>query len=202
MEYLITDIPAAIAKFPTKEVYKDADGNKYLLTPTNVADMNLDDVVLPTGVTTAPNFADLRAVYRDAAGNEYLLTPTNVADMDLMGVDLPDGVTDAPDFASLTKVREGATALRSTPAALNTFRNSIISAPRSRYLSTGTVLVTDGDPVVTERPAATCEDNPTGYAKCVFEMDSLREGDNFPPGSSRERHGRKSRELPDFHGRS
>ena len=91
------------------QVYKDADGNKYLLTNTNVADMDLDDVELPDGVTERPEFADLFAVYEDEDENEYLLTPANVADMNLEDVDLPEGVTEemAPAFADLTKVREG-----------------------------------------------------------------------------------------------
>lgn len=88
------------------DVYEDGDGNKYLLTSANVTGMNLTDVDLPMGVTTAPNFADLLAVYQDAENNRYLLTPTNVANMDLMGVELPTGVSTAPDFSSLSKVME------------------------------------------------------------------------------------------------
>lgn len=90
-------------------VYKDEDGNTYLLTSANVAGKNLDDVDLPEGVTEEPAFADLFAVYEDEDDNEYLLTPDNVAGKNLEDVDLPDGVDEEtkPAFADLTKVRDG-----------------------------------------------------------------------------------------------
>ena len=174
------------------QVYRDAAGNEYLLTPDNVANMNLEDVALPTGVTeeTAPDFADLLAVYEDADGNEYLLTPDNVTNRDLTGVTLPRGVTEetAPAFAALTVFRKGdgtgARKLSRDPTGLNTLRNAIVILS-SRYLSTGAVLVrTDNGSVVTERPGANCEDAAaTGPAKCAFDMDSLREGTTFHLGS-------------------
>ena len=46
-------------------VYEDEDGNQYLLTPGNITGMNLTDVDLPTGVTTAPAFAGLSRVTED-----------------------------------------------------------------------------------------------------------------------------------------
>lgn len=192
VKYLIPNIQGAIGKFGGNllQVYKDADGKRYLLTDTNVTSMDLDDVDLPDGVDTAPAFADLLAVYEDENGNEYLLTPANVADMDLTGVDLPTGVETAPDFADLTKVRDGdgtgATRLSKTPAQLDKARDNIVLIS-TRYLSTGAVLArTDGENVVDERPssdpmaspnpAATCEDaSATGPAKCTFGPDSLRE---------------------------
>ena len=198
MKYLIPNIQDAIGKFggTLLQVYKDADGKRYLLTDANVTSMNLEDVDLPTGVETAPAFADLLAVYEDENGNEYLLTPANVADMDLMGVDLPTGVETAPDFADLTKVRDGdgteATRLSKTPTQLDKSRDNIVLIS-TRYLSTGAVLArTDDGSVVDERPsynpggipnpdvspnpAATCEDaSATGPAKCTFGPDSLRE---------------------------
>ena len=190
VKYLIPNIQDAIGKFAGTllQVYKDADGKRYLLKDANVTSMNLEDVDLPTGVETAPAFADLLAVYEDENGNEYLLTPANVADMDLTGVDLPTGVETAPDFADLTKVRDGteATRLSDTPTQLDKKRDNIVLIS-TRYLSTGAVLArTDGENVVDERPssdpmaspnpAATCEDaSATGPAKCTFGPDSLRE---------------------------
>ena len=191
VKYLIPNIQDAISKFggTLLQVYKDADGKRYLLTDANVTSMNLEDVDLPTGVETAPAFADLLAVYEDENGNEYLLTPANVADMDLMGVDLPTGVDTAPDFADLTKVRDGdgtgATRLSKTPTQLDKSRDNIVLIS-TRYLSTGAVLAqTVDENVVDERPAsdmadstpvANCEDaSATGPAKCTFGPDSLRE---------------------------
>ena len=194
VEYLITDIPGAIAKFvDTTEsglthVYKDADGNKYLLTNDNVADMDLTGVALPMGVDMRPDFNDLFAVYQDAAGNEYLLTPDDVAMEDLTTVALPDGVMMAPAFADVTKVREGESTgdgeLPRDPTNLNTLRNAIVTFS-SRYLSTGAVLArTDDGSVETERPTADCEDaTATGPAKCAVDMDSLREATTFHLGS-------------------
>ena len=181
VDYLIDDIQDAIGEFAAVllQVYRDADGNKYLLTTTNVADMDLTGVDLPTGVDTAPDFADLLAVYEDEDGNEYLLTPDNIADMDLTGVDLPTGVDTAPDFADLTKVRDGggmgARRLSRNPAALDTLRRSILLLS-NRYLSTGAVLArTDDGSVETERSAATCVDGTGTFANCTFGMDTLRE---------------------------
>lgn len=194
----IQDIQDAIGKFAGNllQVYRDAAGNKYLLTDTNVTSMNVEGVKKPTGVETIPDFADLLAVYKDEDENEYLLTPANVADMDLMGVDLPTGVDTAPDFADLTKVRDGdgtgATRLSKTPTQLDKSRDNRVLIS-TRYLSTGAVLArTDDGSVVDERPsynqdgdpnpdvspnpAATCEDaSATGPAKCTFGPDSLRE---------------------------
>ena len=195
VDYLITNIPAAIAKFADTEgsgltqVYKDTDGNKYLLTNDNVTDKDLAGVELPMGVEMLPEFDDLFAVYEDADGNEYLLTPDNVDNMNLEGVELPEGVTEdmAPAFTDLTKVREGestgATQLASTPSNLDTLRNAIVTFS-SRYLSTGAVLArTDAGSVVTERPSAMCEDaSATGPAKCAFDMDELREATTFHLG--------------------
>ena len=189
VDYLITGIPAVIAKF-VDQVYKDANGNQYLLTDDNVANMNLEGVELPMGVTPAPAFADLLAVYEDAAGNEYLLTPDNVANMNLEGVELPMDVTTAPAFADLTKVREGATALPATitPAHVDALRDARVNSS-NRYLSTGAVLTRtdDNDDIIIERSSATCADGEvTGHAKCDFEMDNFREAMTFSlgPGSS------------------
>ena len=183
VDYLVEEIPAAIVKFAVnlKQVYRDADGNKYLLTSDNVADMDLTGVDLPTGVDTAPDFADLLAVYEDEDGNEYLLTPANVADMDLDDVALPDGVTTRPDFADLMKVREGdgtgATRLSGDPASLNALKDSIV-ASSNRYLSTGAVFVekqADGT-FMSHRPSAECSDaGATDRARCTFKMDPKRE---------------------------
>ena len=55
-----------------KEVYEDADGNEYLLTRDNVANMELtDETVLPLGITldTAPDFSSLSKV-SDSQGKE------------------------------------------------------------------------------------------------------------------------------------
>ncbi len=119
VEYLITDIPAAIAKFASD-------------------------------------------------------TPMDTSDEEEMDEDGEDQTT----------TDTGATALTSTPAALNTLRNSIISRS-SRYLSTGVVLArTDNGSVVTERPVATCHDaGATDPARCNFAMDSLREATTFHLGS-------------------
>lgn len=186
VDYLVEGIPAAIAKFAVnlKQVYRDADGNKYLLTSDNVADMDLTGVDLPTGVDTAPDFADLLAVYEDEDGNEYLLTPANVADMDLDDVALPDGVTTRPDFADLMKVREGdgtgATRLSGDPASLDTLKDSIV-ASSNRYLSTGAVFVekqADGTFMSTRHSlsATECSDaGATDRARCTFEEDPKRE---------------------------
>lgn len=77
----------------------------------------------------------------------------------------------------------GAIALNSTPGRLNTLRNSIINIS-TRYLSTGAVLArTDDGSVVTQRTVATCADGEvTGYAKCDFTMDALREATTFHLG--------------------
>ena len=190
VEYLITDIRDARDKFPggsgLMQVYRDAGGNEYLLTPDNVANMNLDNVNLPMGVDTTPAFEDLLAVYEDADGNEYLLTPDNVANMNLDGVEPPMGVTEEPAFATLKIFRKGddagARKLSRNPTTLNILRNAIV-AFSSRYLSTGAVLAHTADD--DERPAATCEDRgATGPAKCVFDMDSLREATTFHLGSA------------------
>lgn len=183
VRYLVKEIPAAIVKFAAnlKQVYRDADGNKYLLTSDNVADMDLMGVDLPTGVDTAPDFADLLAVYEDEDGNEYLLTPANVADMDLDDVALPDGVTTRPDFADLMKVREGdgtgATRLSGDPASLDALKDSIV-ASSNRYLSTGAVFVekqADGT-FMSDHYSAACSDaGATDRARCMFEEDPKRE---------------------------
>lgn len=182
VDYLVEEIPAAIAEFAVLlQVYKDADGNKYLLTPGNVADMNLDDVDLPTGVDALPAFSDLLAVYEDEDGNEYLLTPDNVADMNLNGVDLPTGVDTAPDFSDLTEVRDGdgtgASRLSGDPTSLNTLKDSIV-ASSNRYLSTGAVFVekqADGT-FMPHRSSADCSDaGATDRARCTFEEDPRRE---------------------------
>jgi hypothetical protein len=179
VNYLVTNIQDAIEKFADNllQVYRDAEGNRYLLTDTNVTSMNVEGVTKPSDVETIPDFADLLAVYEDEGGNEYLLTPANVADMNLTGVGLPTGVDTAPDFADLTKVRDGdgtgARRLSRNPAALDTLRRSILLLS-NRYLSTGAVLArTDDGSVETERPAATCVDGT--FANCTFGMDTLRE---------------------------
>ncbi len=194
VDYLLEDIQEiqdAIGKFAGNllQVYRDADGNKYLLTDANVTSMNVDGVTKPTGVETIPDFANLFAVYKDENENEYLLTPANVADMDLMGVDLPTGVDTAPDFADLTKVRDGdgtgATRLSKTPTQLDKLRDNIVLIS-TRYLSTGAVLAQTVDENVEDErpdatmpestPVATCGDaSATGPAKCTFGPDSLRE---------------------------
>ena len=144
VDYLIDDIQDAIGKFGGNllQVYKDAEGNRYLLTDTNVTSMNVEGVTKPSDVETIPDFANLFAVYEDENDNEYLLTPANVADMNLDDVDLPDGVTERPAFADLTKVRDGdgmgATRLSRTPTLLNNLRNLIVGNS-NRYLSTGAV---------------------------------------------------------------
>lgn len=104
MRYRGVDLSQVRTTEASKFVYKDDSGNEYLLTRTNVTGMNLDDVALPSGVTTLPAFADLLAVYEDADENEYLLTPDNVAGMDLDTVTLPTGVTTFPGLASLSRV--------------------------------------------------------------------------------------------------
>ena len=104
MSYRGVDLSQVRATEASKFVYQDGSGNEYLLTSTNVIGMNVDDVALPSGVTTLPDFADLRAVYEDTDGNEYLLTPDNVAGMNLDDVTPPDGVTTLPEFTSLSRV--------------------------------------------------------------------------------------------------
>jgi len=104
-ETLMSQVRTAFSD-EVRVIYQDENGSEYLLTSNNVTNMNLDDVELPMGVTTAPDFADLLAVYGDGDGNEYLLTLDNVTNMDLDDVELPMGVTTAPDFASLSKARE------------------------------------------------------------------------------------------------
>ena len=79
------------------------------------------------------------------------------------------------DGGSQTTTDTGATALTSTPAALDTLRNSIISRS-NRYLSTGAVLAGTDNDFETEYPAATCNDaGATDPARCSFAVDSLRE---------------------------
>ena len=182
VDHLVEEIPAAIAKFADLlQVYKDVDGNKYLLTDANVAGMNLDDVDLPAGVDALPAFSDLLAVYEDKNGNEYLLTPDNVTDMNLNGVDLPTGVDTAPDFSDLTEVRDGdgtrAGRLSGDPTSLNALKDSIV-ASSNRYLSTGAVFVekqADGT-FMSHRPSADCSDaGATDRARCTFKMDPKRE---------------------------
>ena len=107
MSYRGVDLSQVRTADASKAVYQDGDGNEYLLTSANVVGMNLADVELPMGVTTAPTFTDLLAVYEDEDGNEYLLTSDNVTNMNLTDVELPMDVTTAPDFASLSAVRRG-----------------------------------------------------------------------------------------------